>query len=125
MKVVIASAIRTPIAAFQGSFSSLKASELGAVAIKAAIEKVNLNTDEIDLVLMGNVLTAGMGQAPARQAALYAGLSQVTPTVTLNKMCGSGLESIIQATRAVALGDAKIVVAGGMESMTNAPLFIT
>ncbi len=124
MRVVIASAIRTPIAAFQGAFSSLKASELGAVAIKAAIEKANLNTDEIDLVIMGNVLTAGMGQAPARQAALYAGLNQATPSITLNKVCGSGLESIIQAARAVALGDAKTVVAGGMESMTNAPYLL-
>ncbi len=124
MKVVIASAIRTPIAAFQGSFSSLKASELGATAIKAAIEKANVSAHEVDLVIMGNVLAAGMGQAPARQAALYAGLSQTTPTVTLNKVCGSGLESIIQAARAVALGDAKIIVAGGMESMTNAPYLL-
>ncbi len=124
MKVIVAAAIRTPIAAFQGSFSSLKASELGAIAIKAAVEKADLSPDEIDLVLMGNVLTAGMGQAPARQAALYAGLSQATPAVTLNKVCGSGLESIIQAARAVALGDAKVVVAGGMESMTNAPYIL-
>ena len=116
MKVIIASAIRTPIAAFQGSFSSLKASELGAIVIKAAIEKASVSAHEVDLVIMGNVLAAGMGQAPARQATLYAGLSQTTPTVTLNKVCGSGLESIIQAARAVALGDAKVVVAGGMES---------
>ena len=124
MKIIIASAIRTPIAAFQGSFSSFKASELGAIAIKAAIEKASVSAHEIDLVIMGNVLAAGMGQAPARQAALYAGLSQTTSTVALNKVCGSGLESIIQAARAVALGDAKIVVAGGMESMTNAPYLL-
>ncbi len=124
MKVVICSASRTPIAAFQGQFSSLKASELGAVAIKGAVEKANLSPDDIDQVFMGNVLSAGMGQAPARQAALYAGLPQTTPGVTLNKMCGSGLEALIQGARAVALGDAKIVVTGGMESMSNAPYLV-
>ena len=121
MKTVIASATRTPIAAFQSAFSSLKGSELGASAIKGALEQADLKPDEVDLVLMGNVLPAGMGQAPARQAALYAGLDKETATVTLNKMCGSGLEAVIQASRAVAVGDASVVVAGGMESMTNAP----
>jgi len=121
MAVVIASAVRTPMGAFQGAFSSLKASELGAAAVKEAVKRAGVDNDDVDLVIMGNVLSAGMGQAPARQAAIYAGLDQQTPTVTLNKMCGSGLEAIIQAARAVALGDAEIVVAGGMESMTNAP----
>ena len=121
MAVVIASAVRTPMGAFQGAFSSLKASELGAAAVKEAVKRAGVEGDDVDLVIMGNVLSAGMGQAPARQAAIYAGLDKQTPTVTLNKMCGSGLEAIIQAARAVAVGDAEVVVAGGMESMTNAP----
>ncbi len=124
MKVVIAAAVRSPIASFQGVFSSLKASELGAATIKEVLRCAGVAADEVDLVLMGNVLSAGMGQAPARQAAIYGGLSQATPAVTLNKMCGSGLEAIIQAARAVALGDVKIAVAGGMESMTNSPYLL-
>ena len=124
MNVVIAAAVRTPVGAFQGAFSPLKASELGAAAIREAVSRARLERDAVDLVLMGNVLSAGMGQAPARQAAIYADLDQKTPAVTLNKMCGSGLEAIIQAARAVALGDAEVVVAGGMESMTNAPYLL-
>ena len=124
MTVVIASAVRTPIGAFQGAFSPLKASRLGAAAISGALERSGVSPQEVDLVTMGCVLQAGMGQAPARQAALYAGLPESTPAVTLNKMCGSGLEAIIQAARAVAVGDARIVVAGGMESMTNAPYLL-
>jgi acetyl-CoA C-acetyltransferase len=124
MSVVIASAVRTPIGSFQGSLSSLKASELGAAAVKEAVKKAGLQPEAMELLLMGNVLPAGMGQAPARQAALYAGLSESTPSVTLNKMCGSGLEAIIQASRAVALGDANIAIAGGMESMSNAPYLL-
>lgn len=124
MNVVIVAAVRTPVGAFQGAFSSLKASKLGAVAVKASVERAGLGADDIDLVLMGNVLSAGMGQAPARQAAIYAGLDAKTPAVTLNKMCGSGLEAVIQAARVVALGDAEVVVAGGMESMTNAPYLL-
>jgi acetyl-CoA C-acetyltransferase len=124
MNTVIASAVRTPIGAFQGAFSPLKASQLGAVAVREAVERANLSPEDVELVLMGNVLPAGMGQAPARQAAIYAGLPERTPAVTLNKMCGSGLEAIIQASRAVAVGDADIVVAGGMESMTNAPYLL-
>ncbi len=123
-KIVISSAIRTPMGAFQGAFSNIKASKLGAVAIKEAIKRANVATDKVDLVLMGNVLSAGMGQAPARQAAIYAGLDQGTRAVTLNKMCGSGLEAIIQAFRAVAVGDAEVVVAGGMESMTKSPYLL-
>jgi acetyl-CoA C-acetyltransferase len=124
MPVALASALRTPIGAFGGAFAPLKASQLGAAAIRAAVERAGVAPDEVDLVLMGNVLSAGMGQAPARQAALYAGLPHATPTVTLNKMCGSGLEAVIQGARAVALGDARVVVAGGMESMSNAPYLL-
>ncbi|MDQ3458101.1 MAG: thiolase family protein [Deinococcota bacterium] len=124
MNVVIASAVRSPIASFRGAFASLKASRLGATVVKEAVSRAGVSPGEVDLVLMGNVLSAGMGQAPARQAALYAGLSETTPAVTLNKMCGSGLEAVIQAARAVALGDAKIAVAGGMESMSQAPYLL-
>lgn len=124
MNVVIASAARTPIGAFQGALAPLKASKLGAVAVKEAVRRAGIAPDDVDLVLMGNVLQAGQGQAPARQAAIYAGLPDATPAVTVNKMCGSGLETIIQAARAVALGDAEVVVAGGMESMTNAPYLL-
>lgn len=124
MNTVIAAAVRTPIASFQGGFSPLKASELGAVAIREALARSGVSAEDVELVLMGNVLSAGMGQAPARQAALYAGLPQATPSVTLNKMCGSGLEAVIQATRVVEMGDAQIVAAGGMESMSNAPYLL-
>jgi acetyl-CoA C-acetyltransferase len=110
--------------AFQGSLSGLKASQLGATVVGAAVERAGVANDGVDLVLMGNVLPAGMGQAPARQAAIYAGLDRGTSAVTLNKMCGSGLEAVIQGARAVALGDAGLVVAGGMESMTNAPYLL-
>ena len=124
MNVVIASAVRTPIGAFQGAFASVKASRLGAVAVQEAVRRAGIAPEDVELVLMGNVLQAGQGQAPARQAAIYAGLPEATPAVTVNKMCGSGLETVIQAARAVALGDAEIVVAGGMESMTNAPYLL-
>lgn len=124
MDIVISAAVRTPVGAFQGGLSNLKASELGAVAIREAVRRAQVASDGVDLVLMGNVLPAGMGQAPARQAAIFAGLDESTPTVTLNKMCGSGLEAIIQAVRAIAVGDADVVVAGGMESMTNSPYLV-
>jgi acetyl-CoA C-acetyltransferase len=124
MTVVIAGAARTPIAAFQGAFAPVSASRLGAAAIGGAMARAGVNGEQVDLVLMGCVLQAGMGQAPARQAAIYAGIDAATPAVTLNKMCGSGLEALIQAARAVALGDAEVVVAGGMESMSNAPYLV-
>ncbi len=124
MNIVIASAVRTPVGAFQGVFSSLKASELGGAAIREAVRRAGLEPEDIDMVYMGNVLSAGMGQAPARQAAIYAGLGEDTPAVTISKVCGSGLEAIIQAARAVMAGDAQVVVAGGMESMTNAPYLL-
>lgn len=122
--VVIAAAARTPIGAFQGALSSLKASRLGAAAVAGALERAGVDGADVDLVLMGNVLPAGMGQAPARQAAIYAGIGDRTPSVTLNKMCGSGLEAVVQAARAIMVGDAEIVVAGGMESMSQAPYLL-
>ena len=124
MPVVIASAVRTPIGAFQGALAPLKASQLGAAVVREAVTRAGLAPADVDLVLMGNVLSAGMGQAPARQAAIYAGLGHGVPAVTLNKMCGSGLEAVIQAARAIAVGDAHAVVAGGMESMSNAPYLL-
>ncbi|ADI15098.1 thiolase family protein [Truepera radiovictrix] len=124
MNVVLASAVRTPFGAFQGALSPLKASQLGAVAIREAVSRAGLEAKDVDAVFMGNVLPAGMGQAPARQALRYAGLDDRTPAVTVSKVCGSGMEAIIQAARMVALGDAEIVVAGGMESMSNAPFLL-
>ncbi|HZW28964.1 MAG TPA: acetyl-CoA C-acetyltransferase [Trueperaceae bacterium] len=121
---MIAAAARTPIGAFQGGLASLKAGELGAAAIKGALERAGVGPGDVDAVFMGNVLQAGQGQAPARQAAIFAGIDVKTPSVTINKMCGSGMEAIVQAVRAVRLGDAEVVVAGGMESMTNAPYLL-
>jgi acetyl-CoA C-acetyltransferase len=120
-EVVIVGAARTAVGAFQGALSSLTAPQLGAVAIKAALERAGLKPEQVDQVIMGNVLTAGVGQAPARQAALGAGLPIGVPCVTVNKVCGSGLQSVVQAYQAIALGDADVVIAGGQESMTNAP----
>jgi acetyl-CoA C-acetyltransferase len=124
MPVVIASAVRTAIAAHHGVFSTLSAPQLGAVALRGAVERAGVEPDEVDLVLMGQVLSAGVGQAPARQAARLGGLPDRVPAVTVNKMCGSGLETVIQGARAIAVGDARVVVAGGMESMTNAPYLV-
>ena len=119
--IVIVSAARTPIGGLLGDFSSLAAWELGAVAIRAAVQRAGIPTDAVDEVLMGNVLMAGQGQAPARQALLKAGLPQSTGAVTLNKMCGSGMRAAMFAHDMLAAGSADVVVAGGMESMTNAP----
>ena len=124
MRVVIAAAVRTPFGSFQGALAPLKASQLGAVVVREAVLRAGLSGDDVGHVYMGNVLPAGMGQAPARQAAHYAGLPDSVPAVTVSKVCGSGLEAIIQAFRTVALGDADIVVAGGMESMSNAPYLL-
>lgn len=121
---VIVGAARTPIAAFQGALSSLSASKLGAVAIKAALERAGVKGDEVDQVYMGNVLQGGQGQAPARQAAIYAGLPTSVPCTTINKVCGSGLKSVMLAANEIRLGEADVVVAGGMESMSNAPYFL-
>ena len=125
MRAVIAAAARTPTGGFQGGLASLKAGELGAVAIKGALERAGLGPTDVDAVYLGNVLQAGQGQAPARQAAIFAGLDVATPSVTINKMCGSGMEAVVQAVRAVRLGDAEVVVAGGMESMSMAPYYLT
>lgn len=119
--VVIVSAARTPIGSFQGALSEISAPKLGSIAIKAAVERANINPGDVDEVIMGCVLTGGMGQAPARQATIYAGLPDHVPCLTINKVCGSGMKAVMLATQAIALGDSKIVVAGGMESMTNAP----
>ena len=119
--VVIVGAARTPIGSFLGSLASVPAPRLGAVAIKAALERARLAPGDVQLVHMGSVLQAGIGQAPARQAALFAGLPQSVPCVTINKVCGSGLEAVLGAARAIAVGEIEIAVAGGMESMSNTP----
>ncbi len=119
--VVIVSAARTPIGSFQGALSDLTAPKLGAIAIKAAVERAGIQPGDVDEVIMGCVLTGGMGQAPARQATIYAGLPNHVPCLTINKVCGSGMKAVMLAAQAIALGDSKIVVAGGMESMTNSP----
>jgi acetyl-CoA C-acetyltransferase len=120
-KVVIVSAARTPIGSFMGGLSTVSATQLGAVAIKGALDKINLDPNEVDEVLMGNVVQAGVGQAPARQAAIYAGLSKEVPCTTVNKVCSSGMKAVMQAAQAIAAGDAEVVVAGGMENMSLIP----
>lgn len=122
--IVIVGAARTPMGAFQGDFSSLNASDLGAVAIKAAVERAALDPKLVEHVYFGNCLMAGQGQAPARQAAIKAGLPMSAGAVTLSKMCGSAMQATIHAWDALAAGSADVIVAGGMESMTNAPYLI-
>ncbi len=121
---VIASAVRTPIGAFGGALSLVPAPKLAAVAVRAAVERAGVAPDRVDEVFMGCVLTAGLGQAPARQAALYAGLPESVRCTTVGKVCGSGLESVILGDRAIRCGDADVVVAGGMESMSRAPYLL-
>jgi acetyl-CoA C-acetyltransferase len=123
-EAVIVSAARTPIGRFLGGLSGLKAPELGAVAIRAALERAGVAPGDVDEVVMGNVLQAGVGQAPARQAALKAGLPPAVAAVTINKVCGSGLKAVMLAAQAIKAGDARILVAGGMESMSNAPYLL-
>lgn len=120
-EVFILSGVRTPIGSFQGALKNFTAPQLGALAIQASLEKAGIPPEEVDEVLMGCVLTGGLGQAPARQAALGAGLPHSVPCTTINKVCGSGMKTIIIGTQSIKLGDNHIVVAGGMESMTNAP----
>jgi acetyl-CoA C-acetyltransferase len=122
-EIVVVGAARTPIGAFLGTLASQSAPRLGAVAIKAALERSGVKPEEVKTVFMGEVLQGGVGQAPARQASLYAGIPKNVPCVTVNKVCGSGLEAVIEAARLIALGEAEVVVAGGMESMSNAPYF--
>jgi acetyl-CoA C-acetyltransferase len=122
-EVVIVGAARTPIGAFLGTLAAVPAPKLGATAIKAALERAGVAPDQVKTVFMGEVLQGGVGQAPARQASLYAGIPNTVPCVTVNKVCGSGLEAVIEGARVIALGEADVVVAGGMESMSNAPYF--
>ena len=122
--VVIVSACRTAIGSFMGSLSSLAAPRLGALVIEEAVKRSGITMSDVDEVILGNVLTAGLGQAPARQAALYAGLADSVECLTINKMCGSGLKSVMLGSQAIALGDASVVVAGGMESMSNSPYLL-
>src|SRR5579862_4383865 len=122
--IVIVSAARTPMAAFQGDFASLTAAQLGAVAVRAAVERAGVKPEQIDEAIMGCVLPAGQGQAPARQAALGAGLPLSTGCTTINKMCGSGMKAAMLAHDLIRAGAADIIVAGGMESMSNAPYLL-
>ncbi|HLV38553.1 acetyl-CoA C-acyltransferase [Xanthomarina sp.] len=120
-EVVIVSAARTPIGSFLGALSSIPAPRLGAVAIKGALDKINLDPSLVQEVIMGNVVQAGTGQAPARQAAIYAGIPNTVPCTTVNKVCASGMKSVMLAAQAIALGEADIIVAGGMENMSLIP----
>ena len=122
--VYIVSAARTPIGAFQGALSSLKAPELGAIAIRGALKRAGLSADAIQEVFMGNVLSAGIGQAPARQAMIFADVPKSVPATTVSKVCGSGLQAVVFGSKTVALGDADLVIAGGMESMSNVPYYL-
>ncbi|AEU35532.1 acetyl-CoA C-acetyltransferase [Granulicella mallensis] len=122
--VVIVSAVRTPVGKFQGGLSEMSAVELGAIAVRAAVERASIAPDSVDECLMGCVLPAGLGQNPARQAALRGGLADTVSALTLNMVCGSGLKAVALAAQAIAQGDAEIVVAGGMESMSNAPYLL-
>jgi len=122
--VVIISGCRTPVGKFQGSLADFSAPKLGAIVVREAVKRANLNSDQIDECIMGNVLPAGLGQNPARQAAIFGGLSPATGAMTINKVCGSGLKAVALAAQAVQTGNSSIVVAGGMESMTNAPYLL-
>ncbi len=123
-EVVIVSAVRTPMGSFGGVLSSVPATKLGATAIKGALDKIKLDANLVEEVFMGNVLQANVGQAPARQAALFAGLSESTPCTTVNKVCASGMKSIMLATQAIKSGDAEVVIAGGMENMSSVPHYL-
>jgi acetyl-CoA C-acetyltransferase len=122
--VFLVSATRTPIGAFQGALGEVSATELGTTAIRAALDRAKVSADAVDETFMGNVLSAGLGQAPARQAAKGAGIPDRTPATTVSKVCGSGLQAVVFGTKSILLGDADIVVAGGMESMTGAPYLL-
>ena len=123
-KVVITAAKRTPIGSFNGSLASLNAAQLGSIAIKSVLEDSKIDINLVDEVIFGNVLTAGQGQAPARQAAIFSGLPNKTECLTINKMCGSGLKAVMLAQQAILCGDAEIIIAGGQESMSNAPYLL-
>ena len=123
-EVVIVSACRTPIAKFQGSLASFTAPKLGALAVAEALRRAKLDPAQVEEVIMGNVLQAGLGQNPARQAAIHAGIPNSVPAFTVNKVCGSGLKSVMLAAQAIRAGDIEVAVAGGMESMSNAPYIL-
>lgn len=123
-EVVIVSAVRTAMGSFGGSLSSLSATKIGAAAIKGALEKINLDPTKVEEVYMGNVLQANVGQAPARQAAIFAGLPENTPATTVNKVCASGMKAVMMAAQAIKAGDRDVVIAGGMESMSNTPYYL-
>ena len=123
-EVVIVSAVRTPIGSFMGGLSTIPAPKLGAIAIEGALKKIDLSPDVVDEVLMGNVVQGGTGQAPARQAAIFAGIPNNVPCTTINKVCASGMKAVMQGAQAIALGDADIVVAGGMENMSLIPHYV-
>jgi acetyl-CoA C-acetyltransferase len=121
---VIVSACRTPVGSFRGGLAALSAPQLGAIAIREAVRRAGIAPEDVQEVIMGNVLQAGVGQAPARQAAIFAGLPTAVECMTVNKVCGSGLKSVMLAAQAIMVGDAEIIVAGGMESMSNAPYLL-
>lgn len=123
-EIVIVSMARTPIGSFMGSLAKIAAPKLGAVAIKGALDKINLSADKVDEVFMGNVVSAGLGQAPARQAAIFAGIPDTVPCTTVNKVCSSGMKSVMLAAQAIQCDDAEIVIAGGMENMSSIPHYI-
>ncbi|MBT3546634.1 MAG: acetyl-CoA C-acyltransferase [Flavobacterium sp.] len=122
--VVIVAVARTPIGSFMGSLSGIPAPKLGAIAIKGALNKIKLDPNLVDEVFMGNVVSAGLGQAPARQAAIFAGIPNTVPCTTINKVCASGMKSVILAAQTISLGDADIVIAGGMENMSSIPHYL-
>jgi acetyl-CoA C-acetyltransferase len=123
-EVVIVAGCRTPIGSFEGALSPLSATQLGAIVVEEAVNRAGLQKDDVNEVIMGCILTAGLGQAPARQAALFAGLPDSVECMTINKVCGSGLKAVMLASQAIMLGDADVIVAGGMESMSNAPYLL-
>ncbi|MFO7145291.1 acetyl-CoA C-acyltransferase, partial [Arthrospira sp. PCC 8006] len=123
-EVDIVSAVRTPLGSFGGSLWALTAVELGSIAIKGALEKANVNPDQVDEVLMGNVISANLGQAPARQAAVGAGIGYNVPCTTINKVCSSGMKAVMFAAQSIMTGQNDLVVAGGMESMSNVPYYV-
>ncbi|NAW50997.1 acetyl-CoA C-acyltransferase [Elizabethkingia argentiflava] len=123
-EVFVVSAVRTPIGSFMGGLSTIPATRLGSIAIKGALDKIDLNPEEIQEVYMGNVLQAGIGQAPAKQAALGAGLADTTPATTINKVCASGMKAVMMAAQSIKAGDVDVIVAGGMENMSQVPHYI-
>jgi len=122
--VVIISGCRTPVGKFQGSLSDLSATQLGAIVVREAVKRAGVDPSQVDECIMGNVVSAGLGQNPARQAAIFGGLAPEVGAMTVNKVCGSGLKAVALASQAIQTGDSTLVVAGGMESMTNAPYLL-